>query len=183
MFTLIACKTKNNIIGINNRIPWKQYTDMQRFKSITYGHTVVLGRKTFESFNNKFLPGRQHIIITRDKELADEMNYGQTDNFCLLPNELADFISTYEHSSTEIFVIGGSEIYKLFMPVAKKMFITELQCNLEARDYGYNDHEISYFPEFSYKKWNRIAVDASKADLAKPDQYDAIYQTFYRDEY
>ena len=114
MLAIIVAKTKNNVIGINNTLPWKQRNDLQRFKSLTVGHNIILGRKTFDSFNGRILPDRNHWVVTRDQyvflnsisslpaeELVRVSALYQFDKFLANPDDV---------KKCNAFVIGGEQI-------------------------------------------------------------------------
>ena len=99
MLSIIVAIAKNNVIGKDNKLIWHLPEDLKRFKRLTTGHTIIMGRKTFESLG-RILPNRHHVILCNDAKLniSDEEN----------------------------FVIGGATMYKLLMPYCKKMYITEI---------------------------------------------------------
>ena len=109
MFSIIVAVANNNVIGGDNKLLWHISDDLKRFKKITTGHTIVMGRKTFESFP-KPLPNRHHVILTRDK------NYKVDSEQVTVVNDIETVMKTYENSGSEIFIIGGGEIYNLFLP-------------------------------------------------------------------
>ena len=111
MITLIAAAAENNALGKDNDLLWHLPEDFKRFKQITSGHYIIMGRKTFESFP-KPLPNRTHIIITRQKEyLADG---------CLVVHSLEEALEISPQNE-EVFIIGGAQIYKQALPFADKI--------------------------------------------------------------
>ena len=128
MISLIAAMGGNRVIGNNNSMPWRLPKDLAYFKKLTLGNTVVMGRKTFESIG-KPLAGRKNIILTRDK--------GYTREGCLVVHSIEEALKEIKDEQ-ESFIIGGGEIYSIFLPYANKLYIT------------YIDHEFqgdTYFPE------------------------------------
>ena len=123
MLSIIVAKAKNNVIGKNNELIWHLSDDLKRFKKLTTGHVIIMGRKTFESLG-RVLPNRYHIVLSKNKDLK-------------INNENVKVISDvsklkgYIESEEECFVIGGSSIYKLLMPYCKKMYITEIDKEFE----------------------------------------------------
>ena len=99
MLSIIVAKAKNNVIGKDNQLIWHLPNDLKRFKKLTTGHTIIMGRKTFESLG-RILPNRKHVILSKNKEFNIDNENG--------------------------FVIGGAMIYKLLMPMSNKMYITEI---------------------------------------------------------
>ncbi len=137
MFSIIVAVCNNNVIGGNNKLLWHISEDLKRFKNITTGHTIIMGRKTFESLK-KPLPNRHHIILTRDK------NYKVDSNQVTVVNDIETIMKTYENSGSEIFIIGGGEIYNLFLPYCDKLYLTKVNKDFEGD---------TYFPEINYDEW------------------------------
>lgn len=130
---MIAVIGKNRELGCDNKLLWDLPEDMKHFKDLTTGHTVVMGRKTFESIG-KPLPNRTNIIITRDK------SYNTAG--CKIIHTPEDIIK--ENKKVEkIFIIGGGEIYKLFLPYAEKLYLTVVQDSPQADTFFPNYSEFS----------------------------------------
>jgi len=143
MINLIVAISKNNVIGKKNDIPWYYPEDLKYFKRITTGKTVVMGRKTFQSIidrNGKILPNRNNIVITRDQNFKYE-------NVTVI-NDVKAYIKGL--LDEEIFIMGGSEIYNLFMPYADKLYITHIN-----KEY---DGDV-FFPDIDYSKFDLISKD------------------------
>ena len=130
---MIAALGKNNVIGVDNKLPWKLSADLKRFKAITSGKPVIMGRKTFESIGRP-LPNRTNIIITRDK------NY-RADG-CVIVNSAEEALNAAKENE-EVMIIGGAQIYAEFLPKANKMYLTVIEKEFEGDAYfpEYNDHE------------------------------------------
>lgn len=114
---------ENGVIGNNNTIPWRLKSDMQRFKALTMGKPIVMGRKTFESFPRRPLPGRTNIVITR--------NAAYTADGAVVARSLADARAiaigdALRRSAAEIAIVGGAEIYAQWMPYADRLEVTEV---------------------------------------------------------
>ena len=134
MINIIVAMNKDGIIGLNNDLPWKLSQDLKYFKNATSNSTVVMGRKTYESIG-KPLPNRKNIVLTRDTNLKIEGV-----EIC---HSVLDILKrSYEYINENIFIIGGSEIYKLFLPYVNKMYITMINEEVEGD---------TYFPEFKNK--------------------------------
>lgn len=120
---LIYAVAENGVIGRDNRIPWRLKSDMQRFKAMTTGRPIVMGRKTFESFPKRPLPNRTNIILTRNGSY-------QADGAVVTTSlDAARAVATGDalrRSVAEIAVIGGADIYALFMPTADRLEVTEV---------------------------------------------------------
>ena len=136
MLSIIVAKAKNNIIGKDNALIWHLPEDLKRFKRLTTGHTIIMGRKTFESLG-RILPNRYHVILCNDAEMnVDNENVEILEDISMLDKYVKD---TEEH-----FVIGGATMYRLLMPMCSKMYITELDKEFEG--------DVS-FPEIDLNEW------------------------------
>lgn len=123
MINIIAAISKNNVIGKDNSLLWYLPNDLKRFRKITNGATVIMGRKTYESIGHP-LKNRQNIILSKNLNL-------NIDN-CEISNSLDDAI--YK-AKNEIFIIGGGEIYKKSIEYADKLYITEVDCIVDGDSY------------------------------------------------
>jgi dihydrofolate reductase len=148
MITLIAACSKNRVIGKDNKLIWHLPEDLKRFKDLTLGNPIVMGRKTYESIG-KSLPGRLNIILTKNRDF-------KADN-CLIYNNIYDMLEIYQQSN--LFVIGGGEIYNMFLPYAKKIELTLIDKDFEGdtffpelgSDWIESNVEINSNGEFEYK--------------------------------
>lgn len=138
MLSLIVAIAQNNIIGKDNKLVWHLPADMRFFRNTTMGHTLIMGRKTFESFG-KPLPGRKSIVITRQKDWQYE---GVT-----VVHSLQDAIGTVP-GDEEVFIIGGAEVYRQAMPYCQKMYITIIHFDFEGD---------TYFPPVDYSQWKLMS--------------------------
>ena len=161
MLSIIVAKAKNNIIGKDNKLIWHIPEDLKRFKTLTSGHTIIMGRKTFESLG-RVLPNRHHIILCNDAQMDIE-----DDNVEVL--EDISMLDKYIKDEEEHFVIGGATMYKLLMPYCKKMYITEIDKNFEG--------DVS-FPEIDPKEW--MVVKREKGLKNEKNPYDYEYVTYQR---
>ena len=118
MLSIVVAKSKNNIIGKDNKLVWNLPEDLKHFKELTTGHTIIMGRKTFESLG-RVLPNRKHIIFSQNPDLKINNENVEVVHSLL---EIQELIEGQE----EAFVIGGSMIYNFLMPYVKKMYITEI---------------------------------------------------------
>ena len=136
MITLIAACSKNRIIGNDNKLIWNVPGDLKRFKELTSGHTILMGRKTYESIG-KPLPNRRNIVLSRN---TTEINN------CLVYSSLIEVLNLYKN---DLFVIGGGEIYKQCLPYANKIELTYIDKDFEGD---------TYFPiiDESFKITNKI---------------------------
>src|SRR5687768_8235096 len=113
--SILVAMSHSRVIGREGQLPWRLSADLQRFKRLTMGHPIVMGRKTFESIGRP-LPGRQSIVITRQPEFHAEG--------VQVANNLHDALRIAGNASNEVFVIGGAQIYALALPVADRLYIT-----------------------------------------------------------
>ena len=157
MLSIIVAKAKNNVIGKDNQLIWNLPEDLKRFKSMTTGHTIIMGRKTFESLG-RVLPDRKHIVFSQnpDFQVNDE-------NVEVVHSMLQ--IQQYIESDEEAFVIGGAMIYGLLMPHVTKMYITQINENFEGN---------IIFPKFDAEKWEVIDREEGIKDENNKFDYDYI---------
>lgn len=120
MISIIVAMAKNNVIGKDNKLLWHISEDLKRFKKITTDKKMIMGRKTFESLPG-ILPNREHMILTRDT------NFKVASNMVKIVYDLNSLIEQYLTSEEEVFVIGGADIYKQFLPYARKLYLTEIE--------------------------------------------------------
>jgi dihydrofolate reductase len=163
MITLIAAAAENNALGKNNEMIWHLPDDFKRFKKLTSGHTIILGRKTYESLNGP-LPNRKHIIITRQEDYVN-----QVDSSCCIVVDSIEAAIAKTNTEDENFVIGGGEIYKLALPLADKIELTRVHVTFEAE---------AFFPEFSMDNWNLVNEEYHPKD--EKHKVDFTYQTFLK---
>ena len=136
MLSIIAAVSNNNVIGKDNSLIWHLPDDLKRFKDITTGKTIIMGRKTFESLPF-VLPNRHHIVLTRDK------SYKVSDERVTVIHNVDD-IKPYIDDNKEHFIIGGGEVYSLLLPYAKKLYLTKIVANFEGD---------TYFPNYDVNQW------------------------------
>jgi len=139
LLSFVVAVSENNVIGKDNSLIWHLPSDLKRFKEITLSEskTMIMGRKTFEALPY-VLPGRKHIILTRNK------NYKIEDEAVKIINDI-DSLKPMIESKEEFFVIGGGEIYKLLMPYAKKLYLTIIHENFSGD---------TFFPDYKNFQWN-----------------------------
>ena len=145
---LIVAKARNQVIGKDNQLIWKLSADLKRFKNLTTGHTILMGRKTYDSLG-KPLPNRTHIIITRNSEFqAPEGHYAFT--------SLEEAIIFCNKIGVEkLFIIGGGQIYKEALPICDQLEITEVDAAPEGD---------TFFPEIDLNQWLETGREEFPAD-------------------
>jgi dihydrofolate reductase len=136
--SLIVAMASNRVIGLNNKMPWHLSADLKRFKKITMGSPILMGRKTFESIGRP-LPGRTNIILTR--------NPAYTQEGCVVVNDLETAIWTGCRNSGEIFVIGGSDLYAALLPRAETIYLTEIRKEFPGD---------TFFPALDMNNWSEV---------------------------
>ncbi|MEI8270396.1 MAG: dihydrofolate reductase [bacterium] len=165
MISIIAAIGKNNELGKKNDLLWDLPIDMKHFRDTTRGHAVVMGQKTFESLARdeqgnqvgRLLPNRRNIILTQDKTFKKE---GAEIVYSI--DETIDLLNKTTENNEEVFVIGGGMIYKLFIDIANKLYITHV-------NESFPDAEI-FFPIIDETKWEKTKSEKYlKDDLHKYD--------------
>lgn len=161
MLSIIVAIAKNYVIGKDNKLIWHIPEDLKRFKQLTTGHTIIMGRKTFESLG-RVLPNRKHVILCNDATLDIE-----DENVEVLPD--ISLLEDYINSEEEHFVIGGATIYRLLMPYANKMYITKIDQEFEGD---------VYFPEIKDDEWKIESTEQGLKNEENP--YDYTYVNYVR---
>ena len=139
-FSIIVCINNKLTIGKDNGLLYHIKTDLRNFKSLTTDNVIICGRKTYESLP-KILPGRKNIVIS-----TTNIKNGEIEVY----KSIRDFLVEYQNSNDEIFIIGGASIYKAFIDLASKMYLTQI-----------DSEEINadvYFPKFDISDWNKEII-------------------------
>lgn len=161
LISLVAAASNNNVIGKDNKLLWSLPNDMKHFKNVTWGMPVVMGRKTFESFKQP-LAGRKNIVLSTNKNL-------KIDN-AIVARSLKDVeLLVKEMDVKELMVIGGGEIYKLYLPKASRIYLTRVDTALEGD---------AFFPVFDQQAWTLTSTQAYKAD--EKHLYDYTFELWER---
>lgn len=151
-------------IGIDNKLPWRLPADLAYFKRLTLGHTVLMGRRTYESIG-KPLPKRRNIVVTRDR--------GYKAEGCEVVHDLEAALERFGRED-ELFVIGGSEIFKAALPEADKLYIT------------YIDHEFAadtFFPAVEEAQWRLVSREPGVKDERNPYDYEFLVYERRQDQW
>lgn len=159
MISFIFAMDRNRLIGKDNDLPWHLPRDLKYFKDVTSGHTVIMGRKTFESIG-KPLPNRRNVVVTTNGELdlPGARNAHSADEAVRFAKE----------SGEECFVIGGSTLYTELLPYADKLYMTKIDEAFEGD---------RYFPEFSEDEWEIVSRQKGVKDEENPYNYEfLVYQ-------
>lgn len=154
---LIWAMDRNGLIGKDNKMPWHLPAEFAYFRKVTTGHPIVMGRRTFESIG-KPLPGRTNVIVTRNPDYAPKD--------CLVMHSTEQVLEQF--GGQPIFIIGGGQIYRAFLPYAEKLFVTVI------------DHEFAgdeYFPTVDWTQWQLTAEEPGTRDEKNPFDYSMrVYQ-------
>ena len=156
MLAIIVCVAKNNAIGLNGGMIYHQRADLKRFKDLTTGHTVVMGRLTFESLPKGALPNRRNIVLTRG-----DKSFPNTEVFPSLQEAL-------KHCGEEekVFVIGGSSVYGESLPLADELYLTLVDDIPAEAD--------TFFPQINFEEWEETFRESHPADEQNDQPYTFI---------
>lgn len=154
--SIISALAKNRVIGINNSLPWRLPEDLKYFKALTLGHHILMGRKTWESIG-KPLPGRTTVIITRGDYPAPEG--------VKIAHSLQEAIEVCG-ADEEIFFVGGAELYAQAIPLADRLYLTEIQADVEGD---------ARFPDYDRTPWREISRDRRHDEASGLEYHFAIY--------
>ncbi|MBK8806535.1 MAG: dihydrofolate reductase [Bacteroidales bacterium] len=159
--SLIVAVAENNVIGNENKMLWYLPVDLKYFKEKTTGHHIIMGRKTFESIaNGKALPNRTSVVITHKEDYTAEN--------CLIVHSLEEAFSTAAHDS-ELFIIGGGNIYKQTIDMVDTLYITQVHETFEGD---------TFFPEIDLKIWKCTSSKFQKAD--EKNKFDCTFVVYER---
>lgn len=156
---LIAAMAENRVIGRENRLPWRLPADLRRFKSVTMGKPVIMGRKTYESIG-KPLPGRSNIVVTRDPDYRAPG--------CQVVHSLGQALEAGA-GHAEVMVIGGAELYREALGRAERMYLTLIRAEVEGD---------TLFPDIEPQQWRELERESHCAD--EKNQYDYDFVTLQR---
>ena len=159
MISLIVAASTNNVIGFQGNLPWRLSADLKRFKTLTMGKPIVMGRKTYESIGRP-LPGRQNLVVTRNPDFVAE-------GCDVVPS--VDAAIEAAGDAEEIVIIGGSHIYEAFLPRAHRIYLTRVQAEVEGD---------AYLPGFNDDDWQETGVEKYNAD--ESNDYDVIFSILER---
>jgi dihydrofolate reductase len=147
MISMIAAVAENRVIGNKNTIPWHLPADFKYFKEKTLGKTVVMGLNTFNSIGGKPLPGRKHIILSNDPNYIPPKD-------CIVAHSIEEVVVMTKDIS-EVMICGGASIYRQFLPLAQRLYLTYVHASPEGD---------TYFPEVNLEEWKEIWREDHKAD-------------------
>ena len=151
MISVIVAIARNRAIGFENRLLYRLPDDLRRFKALTTGHTIIMGRKTFESFPKGALPNRRNIVLSKNKAAV----FPGAETFSSLQEALS-----HCKEEEEIFIIGGESVYRLFLPLCERVYITKVFANADAD---------AFFPE--YDGWK----ETEREELSTDEKHHQAY--------
>lgn len=155
MLSLIAAMANNRVIGRDNDLPWRMPADLRHFKNTTLGHTIIMGRKNYESIGRP-LPQRNNIVISRNPEYDAPG--------CQLVTSF-DAALEAAQGDEEIFIIGGASIYQLALPLADRLYLTLIDAEIDGD---------THFPEFDWNRWRESRREVHSADSDNPYPYSFV---------
>jgi dihydrofolate reductase len=147
MISIIVCIAQNSAIGFENKLLYWLPNDLKRFKQLTTGHTIIMGRRTFESFPKGALPNRRNVVLSRQ---ADAQFEG-AEHFPTLETALASC-----RPDEDIYIIGGATVYEQAMPLADRLLITNVEDTPEKAD--------AFFPPIDPSVWREVSRDSHPTD-------------------
>lgn len=151
IISMIVAMDENRAIGVQDRIPWHLPDDLKRFKTLTMGHHIIMGRKTYESIG-KPLPGRTMVVITRQQDYQCVS--------CLVVHSLIEAVNlVVGRGETEAFIIGGGDIFKQALDLAERIYLTKVHTTVQA---------TAFFPEFDQSDWAETECSHHPADQKHP---------------
>ena len=160
IISMIAAVSKNRVIGKNNDLPWKLPDDMKFFMEKTKGHHAIMGRKNYESIPYKFkpLPNRTNIVVTRQERFNAPG--------CIVVDSVEKGLDIARHGQeVEAFIIGGAEIYKLGMSYANRLYLTEINAEIQGD---------TFFPQYDKAHWREISREHHKKDERHAYEFDFV---------
>jgi dihydrofolate reductase len=159
VISLIVAASTNNVIGARGGLPWRLSADLRRFKEITMGKPIVMGRKTWESIGRP-LPGRHNIVVTRQE--------GYRADGCTIVNSASKAIEA-AGAVDEVMIIGGGYLYEQFLPLADRIYLTRVSAEVGGD---------TVFPELAPSEWRILSSDSFPAD--EKNDYDTEFQVLER---
>jgi len=159
--SLLVAMDENGGIGIENRLPWRLSSDLRRFKRLTMGHCLIMGRKTHQSIGRP-LPGRTNIVVSRNPNYRAEG--------CLIVGSLEQALElARDHGESEAFVIGGGEIFEQALPIANRIYLTRVHARVKA---------TVFFPALDPEDWEIITTETVAS--GPQDEYPTTFQVWQR---
>ncbi|MBB4198365.1 hypothetical protein CCR94_22580 [Rhodoblastus sphagnicola] len=167
--TIVAAVARNGALGLRNAIPWRAPSDLKRFKDITWGRPLIMGRKTFQAIG-KPLPGRETVVVTRDPGFfgAEPPDHAHVAGDFAAAVARANDLAAGMHCA-EIIVAGGAEIYRQALPLGRFLRLTRVDCEPPAD---------AFFPDVEWAQWRELRRET--APRGERDEFDLEYVDFER---
>ena len=162
MLSIIVAISENNVVGRDNGLPWKLSADLKRLKSLTMGHHIIMGRKTWESLGRP-LPGRVNVVITTQENYAAEG--------AVVVHSLQEALQV-SAGDNETFIFGGGEIFRMALHLTQRIYMTRVHVTLNGD---------AFFPELNMDEWKIIYGEDFRAD--EKNEYDYSFITLQRQEF
>ena len=153
--SIVVAMDGNRLIGKDNGLPWHLPADLAFFKKLTTGNTILMGRKTFDSIGRP-LPNRRNIVITRNADIEI--------TGCEVVNSIEEALSLAQ-GETEVMVIGGAKLYQQILPIADRLYITQIEGEFDGD---------TYFPTYDEKNWRQVSCESHLADKKNNHPYHFI---------
>jgi len=151
LVSIIAAVADNGVIGRDNDLPWHLPADLRRFKSVTTGHHMIMGRRTWDSIGRRPLPGRPTIVITRDQTYVAER--------AQVAHTMAGAIDLVSDDEDEVFIAGGEAIYGIALPSANRIYLTRIHAAFDGD---------TLFPDFDKSQWRTVSEEHFEPDEKNP---------------
>lgn len=161
LISAIVAISRNNVIGRDGHLPWHLSADLKRFKAITTGHSIILGRKNYDDIGRP-LPNRTNYVLTRNANFEAPG--------CIVCNSLAQAVESAQSAGeSECFIIGGAAVYREAMPLVKKMYVTRVESDV--------DGDV-FFPEWG-EGWRKVSEESFPAD--EKNDFPTVFEVWERD--
>jgi dihydrofolate reductase len=160
--SIIVAVAENGVIGRGGQLPWRLSADLRRFKHLTMGHTIIMGRRTWESIGRP-LPGRRTVVVTR------QPNYRLEDPAVKVAPNLEQALKIAENADDEAFIVGGAELYRAALCGADRMYLTRVGAEIDGD---------TFFPEVDWGEWRLIDSDQHNVDAK--NEYAFTVETYER---
>lgn len=161
LISAIVAISRNNVIGRDGHLPWHLSADLKRFKAITTGHSIILGRKNYDDIGRS-LPNRTNYVLTRNANFEAPG--------CIVCNSLAQAVESAQSAGeSECFIIGGAAVYREAMPLVKKMYVTRVESDV--------DGDV-FFPEWG-EGWRKVSEESFPAD--EKNDFPTVFEVWERD--
>jgi dihydrofolate reductase len=160
--SIIVAASLNHVIGVKNKLPWRLSADLKYFKQLTTGHTIVMGRKTFDSIG-KALPNRENIVVTKNSSFRHEG---------IIVKHSIDEAFNYCKNHNDVFIIGGDTIYQQTIAFANTIYLTKVHTMIDDGD--------AFFEELNSNEWSLIKSESHKRD--EKNEFDFTFEVYQRNQ-